>query len=348
MHQPQPGPTQPPNLHPRSAESSGGCSSKHQRCPPALAVPPSSGSPFAQEAAAGEAAAGGILVQFRLCRGRSCRSHQQPQCHCPRVRHQLPCARGCKWPLAAAERSRAVVPARARCGAACGSTVGLKLLIRWGALRQATPPNWPYQPPWLCPVRPQPRSRSGPPRFMADLCSFCVSFSLCAAGAVAGGREGRGGSLLIQASPRGSRCEGLPVAPLLSPVWSWSVPSLLFPLPPSGEGSVPRPFCCGSASPPQPAGRPLSPLPLPFPPQTTTAGTTATRRAAATPAPATSSSATAGAASPCTGPATGTTTAGTTATRPTPTAPTRVRLGWPCAAPRCPHGGPRSRGRRGG
>lgn len=32
-----------------------------------------------------------------------------------------------------------------------------------------------------------------PPRFMADLCSFCVSFSLCTAGAVAsGGREGQG------------------------------------------------------------------------------------------------------------------------------------------------------------
>lgn len=90
----------------------------------------------------------------------------------------------CKRPLAAVEWSPVVVPAPARCGS---------------TLRQGTPPSWPYQ---LCPVgstpSPAPHTRSGParppgpPRFMADLCSFCVSFSLCAAGAVAGGREGRG------------------------------------------------------------------------------------------------------------------------------------------------------------
>lgn len=59
-------------------------------------------------------------------------------------------------------------------------------------------------------------------------------------------------------------------------------------------------------------------------PQTMTVGTTVMRPVAATPAPALNSSVTAGAASPSTGPATGTTTAGTTVTRPTPTAPTRV------------------------
>lgn len=64
----------------------------------------------------------------------------------------------------------------------------------------------------------------------------------------------------------------------------------------------------------------------PFSLQTTTAGTTATRQAAATPAPATSSSATAGAASPCTGRATGTTIVGTTVMKLMPTAPTRVSL----------------------
>lgn len=67
-------------------------------------------------------------------------------------------------------------------------------------------------------------------------------------------------------------------------------------------------------------------------PQTMTVGTTVTRPAAATPAPARSSSVTAGAASPSTGPATGTMTAGTTAMRPTPTAPTRVRAWGPAGA----------------
>lgn len=58
--------------------------------------------------------------------------------------------------------------------------------------------------------------------------------------------------------------------------------------------------------------------------QTMTAATTVTKRAAVTPAQALSSNVTAAAASPITGPATGTTTAGTTAMRPTRTAPTRV------------------------
>lgn len=169
---------------------------------------------------------------------------------------------------------------------------------------------------------------------MADLCSFCVSFSVCAAGAVAapgervGWREGQGLSVQPGLSGGGPAAAGAAHHPT-SRLLAWSVRSPSFPAFRVRllwqEGLCLPPSCRVSASPPSwPAGRSLSPFPLFLPLQTMTAGTTATRRAAATPAPATSSSATVGAASPCTGPAMGTMTAGTTVTRLTPTAPTRV------------------------
>lgn len=213
----------------------------------------------------------------------------------------------------------------------------------WQRPQASDTPQLAIPAPRLYPVgsapSPAPHTRSGParppgpPRFMADLCSFCVSFSLCAAGAVAGGREGRG----VSAHP------GLPAGVPLRGAARRPAPAagveLVHPIPLVPASPLWRGVCASSLllwlrQPPRPAGHPLSPLPLPFPLQTTTAGTIVTRRAAATPAPATSSSATAGAASPCTGPATGTTTAGTTVTRLTPTAPTRVRLGWPLVSPR--------------
>lgn len=176
---------------------------------------------------------------------------------------------------------------------------------------------------------------------MADLCSFCVSFSLCAAGAVAapgecvGWWEGQGLSVQPGLSGGGPAAAGAAHHPT-SCLLAWSVRSPSFPAFPGRllwqEGHCLPPSCRASASPPSwPAGRSLSPFPLFLPLQTMTVGTTATRRAAATPAPATSSSATVGAASLCTGPAMGTMTAGTTVTRLMPTAPTRVSPSW--AAP---------------